>query len=169
MKELYVNIDNIILKRYDDYYYVSKNGDVYSLYSKKFIKHYIDADGYHRVDIHRKHKKVHRLVYEVWKSQSIENVQINHKDDNKDNNNIENLYAGTQRENIADCIKNKHRKGHIIPIIIYDKLICRTIQSNSCKDFIKYSGHSQKNGSLSRCMKTKWFNERFIYLGRCND
>ena len=54
-------------KSYDDSYYVSKNGEVYSNYSKKILKANIDNDGYPRVDIHGKHIKVHRLVWLVWK------------------------------------------------------------------------------------------------------
>ena len=59
-------IDGKILKSYDNIYYVSEFGDVYSTYSKKFLKHSIDLNGYHRVDIHSKHMKVHILVYLTW-------------------------------------------------------------------------------------------------------
>ena len=63
MNELILN--GIVFKRYDDCYYVSADGEIFSMYSKKIIKHSIDVDGYHRVDIHGKHMKVHRLVYDA--------------------------------------------------------------------------------------------------------
>ena len=45
----------------DPTYYIGEYGEVYSTYSKKFLKQSIDLDGYLRVDIHGKHKKVHKL------------------------------------------------------------------------------------------------------------
>ena len=59
-------IDNVEYAKYDDMYYVSKDGDVYSKYCNRLIKHSIDHDGYHRVDIHGSHVKVHRLVWAAW-------------------------------------------------------------------------------------------------------
>ena len=105
-------IENKILKPYDKNYYVSEYGDVYSLYSKKFLKHQIDCDGYHRVDIHSKHIKIHKLVYLTWIGNVKKGEQINHKDDDKNNNHYSNLYIGSQKENIQDCIKNNHRVGN---------------------------------------------------------
>lgn len=45
-------IDGKEFKKYDNMYYISADGDVYSKYSHKCLKHNIDIDGYHRVDIH---------------------------------------------------------------------------------------------------------------------
>ena len=45
-----------ILKSFDNTYYVSEYGEIYSTYSKKFLKQSIDLDGYLRVDIHGTHK-----------------------------------------------------------------------------------------------------------------
>ena len=85
-------------------YYVSADGDVYSTFSKKLLKHYIDQDGYHRIDIYlnhkQKHVKIHKLVYLVWVGDIPKGYQLNHIDDNKDNNNYKNLYLGSQKENI---------------------------------------------------------------------
>lgn len=53
-------------RSYDDDYYVSEHGDIYSRFKKGCLKHGVDCDGYHRVDIHGKHIKVHKLVYETW-------------------------------------------------------------------------------------------------------
>ena len=80
-------IDKKILKSFDDTYYIGEYGEVYSTYSKKFLKQSIDLDGYPRVDIHGKHKKVHKLVYETWIGKLDDNEQVNHKDDNKLNYN----------------------------------------------------------------------------------
>ena len=73
-------------RKYDEHYYVSADGDIYSTYKKGLLKHSIDLDGYHRVDIHSKHMKVHKLVYLVWGGPIPDGKQLNHIDDNKDNN-----------------------------------------------------------------------------------
>lgn len=148
-------------KKYDDMYYVSADGDVYSKYIHRLLKHYIDRDGYHRVDIHGKHIKVHKLVYEVWKGKVPKGRQINHKDDNKDHNTYRNLYLGTQRKNIEDCIINDTRVGHIVAVTIYDKEVDKTITFPSVKDFIVYSDHTNKSGSLSKLINKKWFKARY--------
>ena len=82
----FIKVDNKILIGYDENYYISAYGDVYSKISKKFLKHYIDHDGYHRVDIHSKHIKVHKLVYLTWVGEIKNGNVIRHLDDDKDNN-----------------------------------------------------------------------------------
>ena len=158
-------IDNKLLKPYDDNYYVSEYGDIYSKYSKKFLKHYIDHDGYHRVDIHSKHIKIHKLVYITWVDNNLSaNLQINHKDDNKDNNHYSNLYAGSQKENIHDCIKNNHRKGNIKYLTIYDKDCDKILTFSSVKNFIDYCGHPSKGGSIKKFFNKNWFKKRFVVI-----
>lgn len=157
-------INNILLKQYDNTYYVSENGDVYSTYSKKFIKHNIDHDGYHRVDIHSKHIKVHRLVYLVWIGKIPEGKQVNHIDDNKDNNHYTNLYAGTQKQNIKDCIKNGHRKGNINYLTIYDNKTDKTVTFCPANKFIEYCNHSSKNGSVKKFFNKNWFKKRYTII-----
>lgn len=158
--------NNIEFKSYDEMYYVSQNGDIFSTYKKGLLKHYIDNDGYHRVDIHSKHMKVHKLVFLVWNGDIPEDKQVNHYDDNKDNNNCTNLYLGDQKENIDDCIRNNHRIGNINPILIYDKKIEKEILFPSIKDFIEYTGHHITNGSISKLINRKWFKERFDIIKR---
>lgn len=155
-----------IFKSYDNNYYVSNDGDIYSVYKKGLLKHNNDIYGYHRVDIHSKHMKVHRLVYLVWCGDIPTSMQINHIDDNKDNNYYKNLYIGTQQENICDCKRNSHRVGNVKSITVLDKLIGKQINFPSVKDFIIYSGHGNKSGSLNKCASKKWFKERYEIIER---
>lgn len=148
-------------KKYDSFYFVSADGDVYSTYKKGLLKHSIDIDGYHRVDIHGKHMKIHKLVYLVWIGPIHNGLQINHIDDDKDNNHYSNLYLGTQKENIQDCIKNGSRKGHLKQIQIFDKVTEKLLHFDSVKAFIIYSGHKVSNGSISKCLSHKWFQDRY--------
>ncbi|MDD6022213.1 MAG: HNH endonuclease signature motif containing protein [Oscillospiraceae bacterium] len=161
-----LKFNNVEFRPYDDMYYVSQDGDIYSTYKRGLLKHNIDHDGYHRVDIHGKHIKVHRLVYLVWRGEIPSNKQVNHHDDNKDNNNYLNLYLGNQEENIGDCIKNGHRLGHVYSITVFDKRIGKEITFTSIKDFIDYTGHHVQNSSLSHIKNKKWFKERFSVVKR---
>ncbi len=155
-----ITIDNILLAKYDNTYYVSQNGDIYSNRTKKFLKHYIDHDGYHRVDIHKKHIKVHKMVWLAWNG-STNDLQINHIDDNKNNNHISNLYLGTQKQNIHDCFMNNHRIGNMHHLTIYDKVNKTTITFYPASKFIEYCGHTSKNGSVKKFFDKKWFKENY--------
>lgn len=154
-------IDEKIFKAYNDNYFVSENGDVYSTYSRKILKHNIDNDGYHRVDINRKHVKIHRLVYITWVGEIKDGEQINHRDDDKDNNHYTNLYKGDQKQNIQDCINNNHRVGNVWYLTIYDRKEEKTISFSPASDFIKYSGHKCENGSVKRMFTRNWFRKRY--------
>ena len=149
--------NNVEFKKYDDNYFVSENGDVFSTYKQGLLKHYIDCDGYHRVDIHGKHMKIHRMVHELWNGSVPKGKQVNHYNDDKDNNNYRNLYVGNQQENIHDCVRNQHRVGNTYSIKVYDKKCNKILEFPSIKEFIDYSGHSVANGSLShikdKCMQ----------------
>ena len=148
-------------RKYDDFYYVSADGDIYSTYKKGLLKHSIDLDGYHRVDIHSKHMKVHRLVFLVWVGPIPRDKQLNHLDDNKDNNHYKNLYLGSQKENIQDCIRSGTRKGNLKPIRVYDKKVDKVLDFESVSAFIEYTGHRVANGAISKCKSHKWFQIRY--------
>lgn len=148
-------------RKYDDFYYVSVDGDIYSTYKKGLLKHSIDLDGYHRVDIHSKHMKVHRLVFLAWVGPIPRDKQLNHLDDNKDNNHYKNLYLGSQKENIQDCIRNGTRKGNLKPIRVYDKKVDKVLDFESVSAFIEYTGHRVANGAISKCKSHKWFQIRY--------
>ena len=164
-------IDGIEYRKFNDNYYISQSGDVYSLLSQRRLKHNIDADGYHRVDIYGKHKKVHRLVYETWGGDIPDGMQVNHINDDKNNNSIDNLYLGTQTQNAFDRVRNKHNVGNTVSICVYDKHKHHVCQYNTIRDFLKDTGHSISNGSLAHCLNSKWFKERYdiLYLERCRD
>lgn len=101
-----VRNDNEIFKRIDDFpnYLISNLGNVYSLRKKSFLRPCDDGHGYlmlHLCKDNRQYvKKVHRLVAEAF----IENpnclTDVNHKDENKKNNNVNNLEWCTRKYNI---------------------------------------------------------------------
>lgn len=49
---------------------------------------------------------VHRLIYRLFVGEIPEGLYICHKDGNPANNAVENLYAGTQKENMLDTVRH---------------------------------------------------------------
>lgn len=149
-------------------YFISCDGEIYSKYSKKILKCQIQktrGKEYKRIDFYikgkKKHFMVHKLVFETWVRPLKNGEQVNHIDDNTFNNNYLNLYAGNQRQNIRDCFKNQHRVGNIFYLTIFDRKenIIKTFCPAS--DFIKYSGHPNKSGSLNKFFSKNWFKKRY--------
>lgn len=147
-----------------DKYYVSKSGKVYSDISHKIIKGNISkikGKYYRRIDIKGKHYGVHRLVFETWIRPLEKGEQVNHKNDDSLKNDADNLYSGTQKENIADCFKNKHRVGHIFYLTLFDKKENKTLTFCPASKFIEYSGHPNKSGNLNKFFSKNWFKIRY--------
>lgn len=162
-----IEINQIQFKKcpINDNYYISKDGQIYSLKTKKYLSWSIDVNGYPRVDLRikdkQKHFKVHKLVWITWNGNIPTNLQLNHKNDNKLDPSLSNLYLGTQKENIKDCFENNKRVGHIWSLCVFDKEVGRTLTFCPAKKFIEYSGHSCKSGSISKIMKKNWFKKRY--------
>lgn len=166
----YIIIDNEIFKqiRFNKRYYISKTGKVYSTHTKglmHLMKRGSQNKLYEYIDIYvdgkQKHFPIHRLVYDTWVRPINSHDLILHKDDNQLNNDLSNLYIGTQKENIRDCISNKHRVGIVHYLKIYDKEKKNVLSFCPALDFIKYSGHSCQNGGLQRMFSRNWFKQRY--------
>lgn len=146
-------------------YYVSQDGDVYSIFAQKNLKWSIDSDGYPRVDIYvnnkQKHFKVHKLVWLAWNGDIPKDKQINHKDNNKLNPQLNNLYLGNQQENIRDCINNGHRVGHIWSLCVLDKENNQIKTFCPANTFVSYSGHTCASGSIKKIISKNWFKKRY--------
>lgn len=110
--------------KYD--YYVTEDGRVYSDFMKKYLSTMLDKDGYVKVRLtstdNRRHRySIHRLVMENYcPVENMNSLQINHKDGNKQNNNLSNLEWCTCQENINHaCVnglrhnqKGENNNGH---------------------------------------------------------
>lgn len=164
-----ISIDGKIFKQFrDTQYYCDDLGNIYSNFSKRILKPMLRGPKnkkYHYVDINfgegQKHCMVHRIVYETWKGEIPKDLYVLHKDDNSLNNAVENLYLGTQKENIADCKNNNHRVGHTWILTLYDKKEKQKVTFCPARDFIQYSGHTSANGSVKRMFTRNWFKQRY--------
>ena len=95
-------------------YLISNLGRVYSIRSKRFMIVHIDSHGYGTVPLSKKgfkvkRAKVHILVAESFILNALNLATVNHIDEDKTNNNVDNLEWMTYEENA--------RLGNIIPII----------------------------------------------------
>lgn len=85
-------------------YLISNFGRAYSLKTNKFLKPDDKSNEYLMyafwVDGKRVSELAHRVVYRSFVGEISKNLEINHKDENKHNNRLENLEIVTRRENI---------------------------------------------------------------------
>ena len=96
-------------------YYVTDDGRVWSERTQKYLSPQYDKNGYVKVQLrsidNKSHRySVHRLVLENFNPiDNMENLQVNHIDGNKLNNNLSNLEWVTCKENINHAVQNNLR------------------------------------------------------------
>lgn len=96
-------------------YYITDDGKVWSERTQKYLSFQYDKNGYVKVQMrsidNKSHRySIHRLVLENFKPvENMENLQVNHIDGNKKNNNLTNLEWTTSEENIRHAIDNNLR------------------------------------------------------------
>ena len=171
MNAIIINDKEFKQIRVNKNYWISSDGELYSEHANKIINASINSNLgklYKRVDIRvdgkPHHMMIHRLVYDTWVSPITRNDQINHINDDSLDNRVENLYKGSQKSNIADCVRNGHRVGHIKYLTIFDKKVKKTLTFCPSSDFIEYSKHSCQNGSIKRMFNKNWFKKRYIII-----
>ena len=88
----------------DENYLIYSDGRVFSKKSNRFLTPTLNkTNGYLYVSLGRKlpKKNIHRLVAECFIPNPNNLPQVNHKDENKQNNNVENLEWCTQNYNLC--------------------------------------------------------------------
>ena len=110
---------------YEGIYGITSCGKVWSYRNEKFLTPLVGKDGYLFVHLYKdgkmKNYKIHRLVAEAYIPNSENLPQINHKDENKTNNCLQNLEWCDASYNINYGTRNKKvSNSKKIPILQYD-------------------------------------------------
>lgn len=87
-------------------YNITTDGRVINIHTQRVIKPQINGTGYYRVAIGKKLYFVHRLVAQKYIPNPDNLPQVNHKDGNKLNNNVDNLEWVTNKDNSLHALKN---------------------------------------------------------------
>ena len=112
---------NLTIKQYEDSkYYISDTGEIF-----KKINPYMSNKGYLNVKLYLKDKTyttgIHRLVAKLFLDNPNNCDQVNHKDENKLNNNVSNLEWCDNKYNSQYGTRiDRMAEGHCKPIIAID-------------------------------------------------
>ncbi len=103
-------------------YLISKNGEIYSFRSRRYLKAHI-VSGYYQISLRLKEyravqRKIHRLVALTYLTNEKGHPVVNHKDGNKLNNHVSNLEWCTRKHNS----QHAHRTGLTKP---YTRPVCQ--------------------------------------------
>lgn len=100
-----IDIEMREIPGYEGLYAATKHtGQIWSYRRKIFLKDRPDKDGYRRVGLYTRDKQlkthqVHRLIALTWLENPNELPQVNHKDEDKTNNDVDNLEWCDQKYN----------------------------------------------------------------------
>ena len=168
MNKTSIIINKKEFRKLNDIYYISNDGQVYSTYCRKILKpliYTLHGKSYKYINItldsKRRNYKIHRLVYKTWIGDLEDKEQVNHKDDNSLNNYYKNLYKGSQKDNIQDCINNDHRVGNVFYLTVYDKSIDKILTFCPSSNFIEYCKHPNASRSVNKYFNKNWFKKRY--------
>ena len=149
------------IPNYEEFYEISSLGRVKNKLTQKVLKQSIDNNGYLvlnlRKDYIKKTKRVHQLVAITFLNHKPCGMKlvIDHINNNRSDNRLENLQIVTQKENV---IKKPNEK--INNLLKYEKLI----NEYSKKTLINYNPIVfLKNNNKWACQVVK--NNRLVFLG----
>lgn len=93
---------------------MTEQGDVFSWQSGEFLTPFRNNMGYWQVQLYGRRRKqrrtIHVLVLEAFVGPRPPGYVACHKNDDKNNNALENLYWGSRTENMMDAGKNGSRE-----------------------------------------------------------
>lgn len=92
------------IKGYEGLYAVTSCGKVWSYRRKIFMKPQVSGDGYYRISLTKDKKistiEIHKLVAEAYLEKPEGKVEVNHKDEIKAHNYVQNLEWVNHKENM---------------------------------------------------------------------
>ena len=134
------------IKNYEGLYAVTSCGKVWSYKSKKFLKPHISNRGYLRVSLCKdgkmKHYSVHKLVAEAYIPNPENLTEVDHIDNDKTHNYLNNLQWITRRDNV--------RKGNNKPVLQFT-LDGEFVREWECAADVR----REVNKHINHCLKGK--------------
>lgn len=170
MKEIWKDI-----KGYEGLYQVSNMGNVKSLNyrhtgEEKIRKPKVDRYGYLRVNLYKNGKckmlTVHRLVLMTFAPiNNMDKLEVNHKDENKQNNCLSNLEWCDRKYNSNYGSRNQRSaQSQSIPVVQLDSTNNKVINVYHSSMEAKRQGFDQ--GAITHCCKNRYTKHSpNIYLG----
>lgn len=157
------------IKGYEGKYQVSNFGNVKSLNynqtgNERLLKPILHHTGYLCVNLCKPNKKfpIHRLVAEAFIPNPDNLPQVNHKDENKHNNHVDNLEYCTQLYNINFGTRNKRISESLSKKVYQYTLDGKFVKE--WKSIIECSRNGFNQGNIVSCCKgglirnNKWVN-----------
>lgn len=96
---------------YDNMYCITKDGNVWSYYTNRYLNIHVNSCGYKQVNLREggksKTMRIHRLLAMAFLPNPDNLPCVNHKDGDKQNNSLDNLGWCTQSDNL----KHAHKVG----------------------------------------------------------
>ena len=93
---------------FDNRYIIYSDGRIWSVKRKMFLKPSIHHTGYTRICIDKKDYRIHRLVAEAFIPNPNNFTDVNHINEIKSDNRVENLEWCTHRHNSTHSIGKEH-------------------------------------------------------------
>ena len=131
------------IKNFEDLYLISNLGNVYSIKYKKLLKLTKNEDGYAKVVLHKNGKPyyttAHKLVAEMFIPNIDNKPLVLHKKAVIDGgtNSVDNLYWGTQSDNMKDRIRDGRKPVYKFPKGKDSPFARKIIQYDLKHNFIK--------------------------------
>ena len=149
------------IKGYEGLYAVTSCGKVWSYKYKKFLKPGANGDGYLHVNLCKngKAKKyyIHRLVAEAYMPNPDNLPQINHKDENKENNCLQNLEWCDAKYNSNYGTRNEKLKKPILQFTLDGDLVREWPSANDVGKEVQGHICDCLKGRLKTAYGYKWF------------
>ena len=151
--------------------YRKNNGNSQSFQGERILKQSVNNKGYCIVELcrdsKRKRHSVHRLVADAFIENNENREQVNHKDENKQNNHVENLEWCTCKENINHGSHNERMAKTKGTHVICSDETGTEIEFYSLAEAERQTGVSQ--GNISRCLNGKRSSAGGFYWRKAGD